>query len=190
MTKRKKNSWKSNIVFIGIFALIMFTPLGFNIRVFMANLISFTPSVEDIEDQIRIENFNWTLVNDHGKQVNFKSSQGKVIVLNFWATWCPPCMAELPELHELYTKFKDHPKVDFYFVSNEDKMKVQEVLKDNNVNIPSYIALSTPPSELRSKSLPTTFVIGKEGKIKIQKIGAANWSSEEMFELILSLTEL
>ncbi|MCT4665451.1 MAG: TlpA family protein disulfide reductase [Flavobacteriales bacterium] len=187
MEKTKKSSWKSNLIFIGIMALIFFTPLGFHVKKWTSRLLSFTPSILDKEDQKTLKSYQWILVNEEGKQVSFEDSKGKVVLVNFWATWCPPCMAELPELHDLYQKYKG--QIDFYFVSNEEKGIVQKKLEEKKYELATFQAITQTPNALNSNSLPTTYLINKKGEILIEKTGAAKWNSEEIHQLIEKLIQ-
>lgn len=184
MAKKKKNWWKSNILFYGCLAILLFTPLGFHFKVLVSNIISFSPSLESEEDQLKIEHYRWTLEDFKGRKVDFNSSKGKVVIVNFWATWCPPCIAELPELNELYQHFKSNEHIDFYFITNQEKSIVTKLLNEKGISIPNYFSISSPPKELQSNKLPTTFVLDKQGKIKIHKTGAANWSSQSTIALL------
>jgi thiol-disulfide isomerase/thioredoxin len=184
MNEKKKSDWKGNLFFLALIGIILFTPIGFQIRVWIAKLIQFNPSVESIKDRKRISHFNWDLSTPNNQMINFSQSKGKVVLLNFWATWCPPCVAELPDLQNLYSHYEDNPDIDFYFVTQEETKKVKDFLSKKDYSIPFYSAYSGIPKELESSSIPTTFLINKKGEIVINKTGAADWDDEEIIRLI------
>lgn len=148
------------------------------IKVFVHKLIAFSPSVTDEEDRKEIGAFDWLLVSDKNEHINFKEFKGEVILVNFWATWCPPCIAEMPSLQSLYNDYGT--KVRFVFVSNEDPSKVSNFLSNNDFTLPVFREGSPTPNEMQSKSIPATFVIDRDGKIVISKIGSANWNSDKV----------
>ena len=117
-------------------------------------------------------------MNERGEDINFNQSKDKVVIINYWATWCAPCIAEMPSLQELYTEFKDD--VDFYFVTNDEPQKVNTFMSKNDYDMPSYRQRSQAPQILQSSSLPTTYMISKKGEIIMKKIGSANWSSDKV----------
>jgi len=110
-----------------------------------------------------------------------------VVVVNFWATWCPPCVAELPSLVKLYADYGDN--VRFVLVNNEQPQKVSEFLKKKNYSVPVYFEKSRTPEVLRSKSIPATYILNKSGKIVVDEKGAANWDSESTRNLLDQLLE-
>jgi Thiol-disulfide isomerase and thioredoxins len=121
------------------------------------------------------------------EKVNLSRSEGKVILINFWATWCPPCVAEMPYLQKLYETYKD--EVDFYFVTSEVRDKLQLFLDKKGYDIPVYIPLEREPDLLENTSLPTTFLISQTGEIIIRKVGAASWNNEAIHELLDELLD-
>lgn len=161
----------SNVVFVIIIGLMIYPPT----KVYFIRLISFSASIENIEDQQQIENFNWQLKGLNSTDVNFSDLKGKVIFVNLWATWCPPCVAEMPSIQKLYDAYKD--RIEFVFITNEDWQTVNKFYLKSNFDLPTYNPLSKKPKELSSKSIPATFVIDKSGKIIIDKRGAADWNS-------------
>ena len=175
----------SNFVFIIFLGLILFTPVGFHTRVFVSRLLSFSPSVLDKEEQPTLSNYNWNLVGLDGKTVDFSDLEGKVILLNIWATWCPPCVAEMPNLHDLYLDYSD--RVEFLMVANDEVDKVTAFLTKRKYEFPVYFESSTRPSALESKSIPTTFIIDKNGNIIVKKIGVADWNSATTREILENL---
>ncbi len=133
------------------------------------------PSSIEEADREAVGDFNWNLVDSQGKTVNFQEMEGNVVLINFWATWCPPCIAEMPNLNELYTDYKD--KISFVFVANDNVKSVNAYLKKNNYNLPVYYTSDDAPTALYSKSIPATFLIDDQGKIVMKEIGSSDWNS-------------
>ena len=122
-----------------------------------------------------------------GKLMKLSELKGKVVLLNFWATWCPPCVAEMPSIQKLYDDYKD--KVEFVFVSNEDWTTIDTFYKDKGYDLPTYNILSKVPDQLVSNSIPATFVIDKNGVIVVDKKGPADWNSHKIRSLLDELLQ-
>ena len=180
-----KKNW-SNILFVILVILFIIPKTRFHLQVTINQLFSFSPSIEDENDLVQIDNYNWQLIDESGKLINFKSSEGKVTLINFWATWCGPCVAEMPSLQKAYNQHKNN--VDFYFVARDEVKKVEAFLDKENYNLPIYYEKQNPPKVLQSNQLPTTYLIDKKGNIWVQKTGAADWNAEKINELISNLT--
>ncbi|HEY9184420.1 MAG TPA: TlpA disulfide reductase family protein [Salegentibacter sp.] len=172
-----KNQW-SNIIFIVLILLLIIPQTRKPIQIFVNKVFSFSPSVTDEEDREKLADYNWILENSEGERLNFSDSEGEVVIVNYWATWCPPCIAEMPSFQALYEDYKD--KVDFYFVSGEEHVTTQKFLNSKNYSIPSYRMLSKDPKPMDGYSLPTTYLIDRNGEIIIRKIGAADWNSKKV----------
>mgnify|MGYP003711237889 CR=1 FL=1 len=93
-----------------------------------------------------IHDFDWQLEDLEGTNINFNQSEGRVTLVNFWATWCPPCIAEMPSMQNLYNSYGD--KVDFYFVSLEEAEILQKFIQKKGYKIPVYIPRSSLPEAL------------------------------------------
>jgi len=152
------------------------------IQIFVNKLLAFSPSVNSEDDRELIANYNWVLERNNKDRLEFPDLKNKVVLVNFWATWCPPCIAEMPSFELLYRDYKD--KVEFLFVSSEDHETVRGFLNRKNYSIPAYRPLSEAPEPLNGNTLPTTFLIGKNGAIVIEKVGAADWNSEKLRETL------
>ena len=176
----------SNILFIG-FIIFMFTPYGLPVRATLIKAVSFVTtrvfSLEiDKEDQISLEDFNWELQSFDGQEVNMEDFKGQVIVVNLWATWCPPCIAEMPSFQKLYDAYGD--KVIFLFIANDEPDRVKKFLRDNEYDIPVFFQLSNAPKEMSSNSIPTTYVIDQKSTIVASKVDAADWNSSKVRSLL------
>ena len=140
--------------------------------------IAFSPSIEtkSIEN---INTYNWQLNGLNTESINFNELKNKVVFVNFWATWCPPCRAEMPMIQDLYNDYKD--KIAFVFVTNENWETVEKFY----YNLPSYNSVSAPPAKFtETNSIPASYLIDKEGNILISKTGAANWNSDKVRNLL------
>lgn len=157
------------------------------VQVFIQRIIATSPDELSEDQKVAVESYDWELLSMSGEVVNFSESIGKPVVLNLWATWCPPCIAEMPALQNLYDSFNEH--VDFYFVSSEDSEKLKKWFKTKEYNLPVFNAYSTFPKEFESSSLPTTFVLNKEGKIVMKEVGSAKWDSDEVKHFLQGLVD-
>lgn len=167
---------------IAFVVLLIIPQTGRPIKVFVNRLISFSPSSIDQKDQKTLSSYKWELKDIKGEIVNFSQSEKRVAVVNIWATWCPPCIAEMPSLQNLYNEYGD--KVDFYFVASDKKEKVTRFLAKEGYNLPVYFYHGIIPPLLETGSLPTTYLVDKKGKIIISKKGSADWDSDSVKKLL------
>ena len=119
---RSKKSKVYNIIIVIVIALLIIPQTRLPIQVFINKGITLIvkPTVIDDSERKVISNYYWRLQDVSETEYDFNSAKGKVIVINFWATWCPPCIAEMPSMELLYQKYKGNDDVVFLFVSNED----------------------------------------------------------------------
>jgi thiol-disulfide isomerase/thioredoxin len=140
-------------------------------------LLCFLPSSSPAEDRQPTIRFvrnpdpapDFSLTSLDGKPVTLAGSKGKVILLNFWATWCGPCRAEIPDLVELQNKYKDHLQILGLVVDDDDQDAIKDFAEKFGINYP--VALATNDIRLQYggiAALPTSFVLDSEGRI-VQK---------------------
>ncbi|MDX1761619.1 MAG: TlpA disulfide reductase family protein [Christiangramia sp.] len=170
-----KSQW-SNIIFIVVILAMIIPQTRKPIQIFVNKLISFAPSVNDEEDREKIADYNWVLENVRGKRTEFSEFKDEVVIVNFWATWCPPCIAEMPSFQELYEDYQG--KVTFLFVSNEQHATTDGFMKRKRFTLPSYKILTKAPEPMDGRTLPTTYVLAKDGSIVVDKVGSADWNSD------------
>jgi peroxiredoxin len=131
----------------------------------------FVAAVSKLEaDNERRQQADFTLAELGGKTWNLKGQRGKVVVLNFWATWCPPCRKEMPDLEALYQRFKEQGLV-ILAISDEDAGKVKPFIAQQKVTYPILLDPGRKVNELfQIEGIPKTFVYDRNGKLVAQSI--------------------
>ena len=131
----------------------------------------FAAAMKRLEDEDRERNeVNFTLTDLNGQKWTLKDLKGKVVMLNFWATWCPPCRKEMPDLETLYKQFEPQGLV-ILGISDDDPEKVREFVQKQGTRYPVLLDPGSKVNELlHIQGIPKTFVYDREGKIVAQSI--------------------
>lgn len=127
------------------------------------------------------KDLDFTLPDLSGKPIKLSDYRGKVVMLNFWATWCPPCRSEMPTMQKLHEKMAQKP---FAIVAvNLERGAGDEVRRFVAKNGYTFKVLLDDQGEISSRysiySIPTTFIIDKKGKVVDKLIGARDWLSDD-----------
>jgi thiol-disulfide isomerase/thioredoxin len=130
--------------------------------------------------------YNWRVQGLDGKELDVGKSKGKVVFLNFWATWCPPCVAEMPSIQSLYEEIKSEG-IDFICVSDEDTSTVSKFVKEKGFTFPIYTLVGEKPQFFNTRAIPTTFIISQDGQIVFKHVGAAKWDDKSSIDFIKRL---
>ena len=184
MTKNKlKKELRDWGIFIAIILTLYFTGLHTEVAAFAQRVVLATgianPDTKTIEDKEKAA-FDFSLTALAGSRLDFETVKGKVIFINMWATWCPPCIAEMPSIQGMYEKYKDNPNIVFAMISfDQDPKKAEKFIQKKGYTMPVFFPNETQiPKVYESEGIPTTFVIDKEGYIAYKKIGMANYESK------------
>lgn len=207
--KKNKNSKKTWIQY-GIFAVVAITlyatglhteVIGFVQRGLLATGL-MNPDVEEISQARSNENenkdeavtmsdpiqadFNFKLIDREGNTISLEEFKGKVIFMNMWATWCPPCIAEMPSIDKLHEEMGD--EVAFVMLSLDDDFeKAKDFDKRNRYDLPIYAPGSNLPAMYQSSAIPTTYVIDAKGNLALTHKGMADYSDPEFKKFLNSL---
>lgn len=121
----------------------------------------------------------------NGQDVSISSLRGKVVFINFWATWCPPCKAELPSIQQLKNTYPKDAPIEFLFVDvNEPIQQAKDYMDNNNFDLPVYVPVDAIPSAYLGQAIPTTIIIDKEGSLVARLEGARDFTSPEIKNII------
>ncbi|SEM45420.1 Thiol-disulfide isomerase or thioredoxin [Chryseobacterium taichungense] len=136
------------------------------------------------------ENDDIVLVDENGKKISLSELKGKVVFINFWATWCRPCVEEMPTLNRLKNKFKGNDDIIFVFLNVEANLtKAMKFMKDKNYDLPVYVAGDNIPSKYFQGAIPTTLIFNKKGELEAQIQGGRDFDQPQIYEALKKLTE-
>jgi thiol-disulfide isomerase/thioredoxin len=128
---------------------------------------------------------DYTYQDTSGNSISISGLKNKVVFVNYWATWCPPCLAEMPSVNKLYAKFKNNPNIVFIMVDTDNNLpKSRAYFQSNHYNLPLYTSVSKFPDTLLDGTIPTTLIFGKNGKLKYKHSGAADYNSDKFNEFL------
>lgn len=183
-----KNS-KLKITTDFLFYLLIIFLLIPSTRTLLIRATLFRPKLvtENSAILMKPEEYGLILEDLNGNTLDLNDYSKETIFISFWATWCPPCRAEMPSIQKLYNLYNG--KMQMFLITNEEKTKVKSYLREFGYDLPVYFQKSTAFGILDVNSLPTSFLISSKGEILVHKKGAANWDSmdfKKRLESILS----
>ncbi len=127
---------------------------------------------------------DFRLADLNGKKISLSDFRGKVVFLNFWATWCAPCRVEMPAMQKLHSRFKGQNFAMVAVNLQESARKVRDFVERYKL---TFTVLLDSHGEVGSRfavrALPTTFILDKSGRIMGQALGAREWNSKKMVAL-------
>lgn len=119
----------------------------------------------------------FALLDASGKTLDIQDFKGKKIFVNLWATWCPPCRAEMPSIAKLY-EAADKEKVQFVLLSlDTDFETAKKYVQENKLNVPVFFPAGDLPELLSVNNIPTTFIFDEQGRLTAQHEGSENYNT-------------
>lgn len=192
----KKKSWKRELIEWGLMITVAVTlyATGYHTEVIgtlqrgllLTGILKpdTTPEASDI----RRADFNFPLISISGERLSLDDFEGKTIFLNFWATWCPPCIAEMPNIQDLYESLSANEEIVFIMLSlDEDPQTARAFLDRKKYTLPVYFPAGRQPGVYNSSVVPTTYIISPDGNIVSEKRGMAKYNSESFKTFLLNL---
>ncbi|MBS1849755.1 MAG: TlpA family protein disulfide reductase [Acidobacteria bacterium] len=127
-------------------------------------------------------------VQDSDRKVTLSELHGQVVVLNFWATWCPPCVEEVPSLVRMQEQLKDKGVIVLGVSLDEDENAYRKFLKDYNVNFLTVRDVNQKSNALYGTfKFPETYIIDRNGAMRRKFIGEVNWTQPEIVDYLSKL---
>lgn len=198
--KKKVKNIISWVVFIVLMGLVLWSPSRIFIQQQLMKIGFFKPKLEKpLEESISKETNGAaeeqdavvdkaSFINADNKVYDTEQLKGKVLFINFWATWCPPCRAEMPSIQKLYDKFKGDESIEFLIVEIEGDIEgTNKFLAQQQLQLPIVYPNGEIPANWLGGSIPTTVILDKSGKIAAKEEGMYDYSTKEVEEFVRNL---
>jgi len=134
-----------------------------------------------VTDEITLETLQLTDLN--GQSIDLSQLAGKRIFVNFWATWCKPCLAEMPSISAVADSLKNSGVV--FLAASDEKMDRVKGFSEKNTYSFQIVSTKADISSLEIFALPATFIFDEKGKLVFRETGARQWDSAESIQLIM-----
>ena len=171
-----------NILLILFVVSFFVTPLGQYSKIALMQLFSFSPHIVRTSERQKLPFYNWTLKDAKGEFFNFERSKGKVVLIDFWASWRLPSLPELKSLQGLYDDYGD--RVDFYIITNEEQPPADAFLQAYGFTFPITYQFLQSESPLPDTEPPRSYLIDREGYMVVDQKGMADWNTAKVRELL------
>lgn len=144
------------------------------------------PKITLVNKETQTFDYSGRFVDMEGKPVNLADFKGKTVFINLWATWCPPCRAEMPHIEDMYQKVKDTENLEFLMIALDKEFeKSKKFIDDKEFTFPVVHASYGLNQSLQSESIPTTLVVNPSGEIIFYQEGMSNFDTEEFRNFLI-----
>lgn len=180
-----------SILMLIVFGLLIFSP---DAKSFLIKQLLFTglfnAEISSVNSTDNTLQNHFDFKDYEGNILSTAELKGKVVFINFWASWCPPCIAEFPSIEKFHSKFKNDGNIVFLMINMDDDIATGEkFFEKKNYTMPIAQAVSQVPEEIYSGSLPTSVVLDKKGIVRMHHTGFADYSSEKFHVQIQQMLE-
>lgn len=142
---------------------------------------TLSENIKNIEQEI-------SFTDESGRIISLNSLKGKVVFINFWATWCPPCLEEMPSINKLKKGFKENDDIVFLMVDVDGNMtKSKAFMTKNKYDLQVYVPNGDIPSNYLGGAIPTTVILDKKGNMVNRIEGGRDYTSSEITEALNKL---
>ncbi len=195
--KTGKSRWKREIiewsVFLGIILMLYATGLHKPVISTLQRGVLMTgilrPDTTPDEDEFLKSNYNMPLQTLDGEKLSLNDFRDKVVFMNFWATWCPPCIAEMPNIQSLYESIENEDIVFLMISLDESPETAKKFIDKKGFTFPVYVQTGYRPAIFESSVVPTTYIISKDGNIVSKKRGMAQYDTDRFRDFLNELAE-
>jgi peroxiredoxin len=154
----------------------------------LSDAAEYLEALSILPPNTEVQALDFTVESLLGDSESLNDYRGKVIFLNFWATWCGPCRAEVGEIDALHETLKDEDFMIMALSIQEQKKKVSKFMKSNEIDFPVYLDSDGEVAAMYGVTgIPTTYIIAPDGSIVGRAVGPREWGGRESVALMRSL---
>ena len=181
----------SNWFLLAVAAALYLTGLHTPVIAFVQRGILATGLLQPtVAERGPVTDLDFRMVDHAGRTIDARDLAGKVVFLNLWASWCPPCLAELPSIEALWAAYAGDDRVVFVLLNVEaDAAKGWDLVARNGYRAPVYRLAGRLPAELASGTLPTTYLVAPDGQLLVQRKGMAKYHTRAFRKLLERTTK-
>jgi thiol-disulfide isomerase/thioredoxin len=197
--KSISKSWKRALIEWGVLGLIVLVlwitglhtqVIGTMQRGLLATGL-IKPTIPELTASFPEASSEFYFAGTDGVTRSLDTHRGDVIFMNIWATWCPPCIVEMPSIHNLYNELKDDGNITFLLVSMDEEFdRAIQFMERRNFDMPIVHFRGRAEGVYESNVIPTTYVITKDGRIAVEKSGLAKYDTPEFIRFMRELAQL
>lgn len=181
------------VVIVSIFAVIYLTGSQAEVfgkvqQVFLKTGVMNASELD--ESSYQPADLNFKVTDRDGNVIDVNTLKGKTIFINVWATWCAPCVAEMPSINKLKKKLAEYPDIHFLMLSEDKKMETSvKWIDKKGFDLPIHKTVGRLPEMYETGYVPSTFVISPKGEIVVRHTGMANYNTKRFRKLLIKLSE-
>lgn len=187
-------NWKKEVkhwgLLLGVFAVLYFTGLMTPIVGQLQSLVLATGLIKPNTENSAVDkslDYQARFTDVNNNTIYLENFQGRALFINLWATWCPPCRAEMPHISDLYDELKDVDNLDFFMIALDDDFeKSKKFVNNKGFSFPIVHAAYGLNGSFHSQSIPTTIVVDRSGKIIFFHEGMSNFNTKEFKEFLVN----
>ncbi|RZS96859.1 TlpA family protein disulfide reductase [Cecembia calidifontis] len=186
--KKELKSWG---IMLAVFAFLYFTGLITPIMGGVQSLLLATgikkPKITLVDKSNTQFDYQGAFLDMEGNRVILEEYRGKTVFINLWATWCPPCRAEMPHIESLYKKVSGQENLEFLMIALDKEFeKSKDFIDKKGFTFPVVHASYGLNDALQSQSIPTTLVIDPNGEIVFYQEGMSNFDTQEFRDFLIN----
>lgn len=176
-----------NVMLIALVLSFFVTPLGDFSKELLNKWFATTPTIIKPENRGKITDYDWRLKDANWEYFNFEKSKGRVVFINFWASWNLPSRAQMDDIQKLYDTYKD--KVDFYIITDEERTNPEEMMSRKGYTFPITYQIVGERSPIELLKPPGTYVLDKNGNIAVHQNAISDWDNDTVYGLLDKLID-
>ena len=174
-----------NVLLIALILSFFITPIGDFSKELLNKWFATAPTIIKPENRGKIVDYNWKLKDADWNNFTFEKSKGRVVFINFWASWNLPSRAQMDDIQKLYDAYKG--RVDFYIITDEERIDPEEFMMRKGYTFPISYRIIDEKSPIKVLVPSGSYILDKKGNIAVHQTAISDWDNDKVYTLLDSL---